>query len=211
MSRGEYDPYPLATDEVQKFHWVKTISNSAWLQERYGYEKMYYGRSYNFDGNVEEMLSEFSHYVFSFHDQFIEVLASGIWFEFGDVMLGTRTPETDHPLAGLNQLKAFERFEAFGITCQLRRNPLSIEELEHRARLCSQTIFEIGAELDGKCNTSWRLTYRVRDGIGKSFLRGYFRNAVEKYEGIPSFSTIKPKIDQWLCDVRGRRQKMGKT
>src|SRR5262245_32809635 len=68
VSRGEHEPFPYSADEPDEFHWVTTISNSAWLKERYEYEKRHYGKCYNFNGNVDEMLDEYAHYVFSFHD-----------------------------------------------------------------------------------------------------------------------------------------------
>lgn len=146
VSRGEYEPYPPSPGEEQEFYWVTTVSNSIWLRERYEYEKHHYGSSYNFGGNVDEMLTNFSHYVFSFHDQFVEVLCAGIWFESADTMLGTREPVMDHPLRGLAHCPVSERFEAHGITCQIRRNPTSADQLEDSANLCSQTILEVAAD-----------------------------------------------------------------
>jgi hypothetical protein len=60
VSRGEHEPYPSAPAANDKFHWVTTVSNSAWLRERYDYEKRYYERSYRFNGNVNEMLTMYS-------------------------------------------------------------------------------------------------------------------------------------------------------
>ncbi len=211
VSRGEYEPFPPAPGEKESFFWVKTISNSLWLRERYEYEKRYYGNSYNFGGNVDEMLREFSHYIFSFHDQFVEVLAAGIWFESSDTMLGSREPEPDHPLCGLEYLGTSESFEGSGITCHVRRNPLPDTELEKRAHLCSQTILEIGAELDGSIGTSWTLTRRVHRGFGKTYLRSYFGNPVEVFKHIPKLEEIRPHIDKWLAEVRQRRKDMGKA
>jgi hypothetical protein len=211
ISRGEYEPFPPAPGEESLFHWVTTISNSAWLQERYKYEKLHYGKAYNFGGNVDEMVTDFSHYVFSFHDQFVEVLAAGIWFESDDKMLGSRNPDPDHPLRGLAHIEPTERFEKSGITCQIRKNPLPIIELESNARLCSQTILEIAAELDGRASTSWRLTLRIRNGIKKAYLRNYFGNQIAVFDSIPVLSAIRPPIDKWLEEVRNRRQAMGNT
>jgi hypothetical protein len=209
ISRGEYEPFPSAL--ADSFHWVNIVSNSVWLRERYEYEKKYYGGAYNFGGNVDEMVTDFSHYVFSFHDQFVEVLAAGIWFESGDTTLGSRDPDSDHPLRGLAHIEPSERFEESGITCQVRRNPLSNHELESRAHLCSQTILEVAAELDGLVGrTDWSLTLRVRNGIGKTYLRNYFGNQVATFDNIPDLSVIRPPIDRWLGEVRERRRKMGK-
>lgn len=211
VSRGEYEPFPPAAADADSFHWVTTVANSLWLQERYEYERRHYGRAYNFGGNVDEMLTDFSHYVFSFHDQFVEVLAAGIWFESAETMLGNRDLDLDHPLKGLAHIEADEKFENNGITCQVRRNPLSNDELKRRARLCSQTILEIAAELDGQAGTHWSLTLRLRNGIGRTYLRNYFGHQVATFEDSPDLSVIRPPIDKWLEEVRERRRQMGKT
>ena len=210
MSRGEGNPFPPYPDEPDAFGWVTTISNSAWLRERYEYEKRLYGTAYNFGGNVDEMLEEYFHYVFSFHDEFVEAIAAGIWLEADDAMLGDREMDAPHPLRGLAHLDALEHFESSGIRCFVRRNPMSDDEIDRAAALCSQTVLEVGAELDGEATPSWFLTRRVRNGIGKSHLRGFFRNAVETYATIPSLAEIRPHIDQWLSEVRERRRQMGK-
>lgn len=203
ISRGEHEPFPAAPDDPKEFDWVATISNSAWLRERYEYEKKHYGLSYNFGGDVNEMLDEFSHYVFHFHDEFIEAIAAGIWFESSETRLGEQDLNATHPLRGLADIEPIEQFESSGIVCLVRRNPLPEEEIERGARLCSQVILEVS--LSGSSRADWSLTRRVRNGVGKSFLRDFFGNSVETYEGIPSLSEIRPRIDTWLSEVRARR------
>jgi hypothetical protein len=210
VSRGECEPFPASSDDPDEFHWVTTISNSAWLRERYEYEKRHYGTSYTFNGNVDEMLEEYSHYVFSFHDEFVEAIAAGIWFEVADTMLGDRDLDASHPIRGLAHLEAAERFESSGISCFVRKNPLPVDEIERAARLCSQTLLEIGTELEGRSGPSWFLTRRVKNGTGKTYLRSYFGNPVETFNTIPSLSEIRPRIDQWLSEVRERRRQMRK-
>jgi hypothetical protein len=80
VCRGEYSPYPRADKDGIDYSWVSTVSDSKWLRERYDYEKRHYGKCYEFKGNVEEMLSDYIHWVFSFHDEYIEALSAGIWF-----------------------------------------------------------------------------------------------------------------------------------
>lgn len=209
VSRGEHEPFPPSPNDPDEFHWVTTISNSAWLRERYEYEKRHYSRSYNFNGNVDEMLDEYLHYVFSFHDEFVEAIAAGIWFEVDDQMLGDREIEAPHPLKGLAHLDIAERFDGSGIRCVVRRNPMSNEEIDHAASLCSQTVLEVVTE-GGSAAPSWFVTRRVMAGIGKSYLRSYFGNVVETFDGIPTLSEIRPRIDQWLLEVSERRRQMGR-
>jgi hypothetical protein len=211
VSRGEYEPFPSAPGEGKSSHWVTTVSNSEWLRERYDYEKRHYGNAYNFGGDVDEMVREFSHYVFNFHDQFVEVLAAGIWFESSDAMLGARDPEPGHPLAGLAHLGTSETFEGSGITCHVRRNPLPDFDIDHLARLCSQPILEIGAELEGCVRKNWTLTRRVLHGIARSHLRAHLGTVVESYEHIPTLAEIRPHIEKWLAEVHQRRKAMGKA
>jgi hypothetical protein len=210
VSRGEHSPYPHAASN-KGYSWVSIVSDSRWLKERYDYEKRYYGISYEFGGTVEEMLSDYSHYVFTFHDQFVEVLCSGIWFESADTNLGSREPDSDHPLLKLPESTIAERFQAHGIVCQVRRNPLSMPELENNAKYCSQTLLEIATELDGRVSTDWTLTLRVRNGENKIALRSYFGKEVEIFKSVPSLGSLRPRIDAWLAEVHERRVKMGKA
>lgn len=211
VSRGEFNPFTYPSTEHSGISWVATISNSAWLRERYEYEKQCYGTAYNFNGNVDEMLEEYSHYVFRFHDQFVETIAAGIWFEAGETFLGDQPLEPSHPLKGLSHLEPTEHFESSGIRGFVRRNPLSNEDIDRAAALCSQTVFEVGAELDGTSSTSWSVTRRVKNGVPRSYLRNYFHNSVQSFDGIPTPAEIQPQIDQWFSEVSERRQKMGKA
>lgn len=211
VSRGEYDPYPAAPGEEQIFSWVSTISNSQWLRQRYDYEKRYYGTSYEFGGNVDEMLTDFTHYVFSFHDQYVEVLSRGLWFESSDRYLGSVEPTSNHPFLGLPKSSISERFEAHGIACQVRRNPLAMDKLECDAKYCSQTILEIATELDGNVSVNWRLSMRVLNGISKIHLRNYFGHTIEHFNIVPSLADIRPQVNKWLSEVHQRRKKMGKA
>lgn len=211
VSRGEFYPFAYPPTEPPEFSWVATISNTAWLRARYEYEKQHYGGNYNFNRNVDEMLEEYSHYVFSFHDEFVEAIAAGIWFEAGETFLGDQPLEPSHPLKGLSHLGPSEYFESSGIQGFVRRNPLSNEDIDRAAALCSQTVFEIGAVLDGRSSTSWSVTRRVKNGMPRSYLRNYFHNSVQSFEGIPTLAEVRPQIDQWFSEVRERRRKMGKS
>jgi hypothetical protein len=210
ICRGEYEPYPR--DLSSEAHsWVSFVSDSHWLSERYEYEKRYYGRTYEFGGKVEEMLSDYSHWVFAFHDQFVEALSAGIWFESADTNLGSQEPNDDHPLRNLPESAINERFQAHGITCQVRRNPLSSEELMENANFCSQMILQVAAELDGRANPDWTLSLRVRDGHSKISFRNHFGKEVQCFDSIPTLESLRPRIDKWLGEVRQRRVKMGKA
>ena len=54
VSRGEFEPFRAVPGQENTSHWVTTISNSAWLRERYEYEKRHYGSAYNFGSATPE-------------------------------------------------------------------------------------------------------------------------------------------------------------
>lgn len=199
ISRGEVAPHSIHSG------WVSTVQNSDWLKERHGYEKENYGDSYNFGGDVDEMLQEFDHYVFRFHDEFVEVIAKGVWF----APLDGWTPERT-PLADLSDSTCVEKREAHGIKYQVRVNPRPIEQLIKDSSLCSQFLMQFAAELDGEASVSWSVTLQTKDDQTVSRLRNYFGNAEKSYQGVAQLEQVRPHIENWLRDVQKRRRDMGK-
>jgi hypothetical protein len=209
VSRGEYEPYPMDWNGGRRVHWVSVVSPSSWLRERYEYERRCYGQAYEFSGDVDEMLRDFSHYVFSFHDQFVEVLCAGIWFELADVCIGDRELGPNHPLLDLPPSDA-DSFEAHGITCQIRCNPKPLDELMENAMLCSQKLLQFAAHLDGSACVNWTLDFRVRDEGVQSYLKSHFGKVEKTFEGIAALEDVRSHVEEWLRQVRERRKQMGK-
>lgn len=207
VSRGEYSPYPGDDDPRA---WVHVVERSPWLRERHAYEKRYYAHAYEFGGDVDEMLTDFSHYLFRFHDQFVEVLSAGIWFDFDEQPLGVRTPADDHPFLDLAPAYEVGTLSAHGLTCRVRRNPRRLEELVADAALCSQKLLQFVLELDGSTNVAWTVAIRARDGRVQSCLLDWFGNAAARRDGIASLEDVRPHVEAWLRDVRDRRSAMGK-
>jgi hypothetical protein len=83
VSRGEYPAYP-AGDHHERWCALGIVRPSGWLNERYEYEREHYGEAYGFGDDVTEMLTEFEHYLFKFHDEFVEVIAGGVHFDLAD-------------------------------------------------------------------------------------------------------------------------------
>jgi len=189
ISRGEYAPYDPASQADDRSSWVQTISNSPWLRERYEYEKRHYSDAYQWGGDVEEML-EFSHYVFTFHDEFVEAIADGIWMELDDQPSGTA-----FPWRGLSDEEAAETIPSSGVAWTFRRNSLPLKEIEGRAALCSQTLFEFWTSSNVHGRADWRVTHRVRGGVGKSCLRNSLQTTVAVYDAIPTLSEIQRQIE----------------
>ncbi|CAG0943123.1 hypothetical protein ANRL1_01214 [Anaerolineae bacterium] len=209
ISRGEHKPYDFDWKRDGTRKWVSIVSPSPWLRERYEYEKLHYGESYEFGGDVDEMLRDYSHYVFSFHDQFVEAICAGIWIESAEKFIGNREIDQNHPFHDLPALNA-ETFESSGIACQIRRNARPIENIVKDAELCSQKLLQFAAVLDGSTSVSWTLDLRARNGKLRSYLKRYFGNVEESYEGIATLQNVLPHVRNWLKEVKERRKQMGK-
>ena len=209
VSRGEFCPYEDDWTEDSPFHWVSSIVNSKWLTDRHSYEHKYYGNSYNFGGNVDEMLSDFSHYLLRFHDQFIEVLAGGIWFEKSKEPLEGKPLTRGHPFLALSQT-ATEELEVSGIRCQISINDTNPNVLIENAFYCSQTLYEFVPELDGETKISLEVKVRYRDGKLVSILSKSFVGELAVFDGVADLKSVHPYVESWLKEVSARREEMGK-
>lgn len=209
ICRGEVLPFPDDWKEGQEFCWVYSVENSNWLKERFDYENENYGSSYEFGGNVNEMLTDFSHYVFKFHDQFVEVIARGFWFEQDKTSLFKRELQVGHPFLNLPDNNV-EKFVSHNLTCQVRTNSNSQEELIFNAKFCSQKLIEFAIELDGKASVDNSLILSYRNGKLISSLRGYFGKQIVEFEGLAKLTDVKPYIEKYIGEVYERRKAMGK-
>lgn len=209
VSRGEYSPYVSALG-AQTWEPLVVVRPSPWLAERHAYEKEHYSNAYNFGGDVDEMLTEFEHYVFHFHDQFVEVIAGGLHFDVrttppDDMTLltrpgWTRLPETAHQ----------EMWELSGIKLAIRKSGADLDAIVEASELCDQVIVEVSPQLDGRSSVSHSLCARTRDGKTVSRWRGYFGNAQRAYSGVPELDELRPLIEAYASEVRSRRDAMGK-
>ena len=210
VSRGEREPYDSDWEGQEVFPWVYVVEHSPWLLERYEYEAKFYGSSYEFSGEVEEMLRDFDHYVFMFEDNFVEAIAAGIWFQISEHELGDTDGFDDHPLKDLPENCIRERLESSGITYQVRVNPRPMTELVRDSRYCSQPLIHIATELEGDSRVGWRLSLRTRRGVQKSILRSNLGRVEKRFDGIVGFTEIRQTVEHWLAEVRRRRHEMGK-
>lgn len=209
VCRGEYCPYDDDWEEGSPYCWVSKVENSSWLIERHAYESSHYKDAYGFGGNVDEMLTDFSHYLFCFHDQFIEVIASGVWFEVSDEPFSGNELTEGHPFLPLPK-KGMEYIEAHDLLCQVRLTPLDKSVLVENAKYSSQPIMEFAPELDGEASVSISLILKYRSNKLCSVLTKQFGGQLALFEGIASISDVKPYIETWLGEVRDRRREMGK-
>ena len=209
VSRGEYDPYPRDWKPGDQSHWVSEVVPSPWLLERYEYEKMHYGQAYEFTGDVNEMLRDFSHYVFRFHDQFVEALSTGIWLERFDESSDGQEVSATHPLRDLPRPTTPDLIEAHGLAVEIWPNTRRMDQILADARLFSQKLFQFALISDNIANLSWTLAVRVRHGQVRSTLRPGIGSVRATFEGVASLEDVRPHVESWLQEVMERRQRMG--
>jgi hypothetical protein len=206
LCRGEHSPY---VHQYERYVWVYKVENSLWQKERFGYENKYYGSSYEFGGNVNDMLTDFNHYFFSFHDQFVEAIARGFWFEKASESLFGKPLQDGHPFLEL-PAEGCEILELSKLSVQVRKNSKPAEQLVIDAQYCTQTIAEFALELEGSATVYHTLTLAYRNSKLVSCLRGYFGKEVFAKGGIATIDEILPYINKYVQEVYERRKAMGK-
>jgi hypothetical protein len=214
VCRGEYSPYsfePPSPPAIGQWPRFFVVENSPWLPDRYAYEKQHYGDAYGFGGNVDEMLTDFDHYVLSFHDEFVEVIAGGIWFELSDHPFVEDEWQADHPLRDLGPEHRVETFEYSGIACEVRRNQMPLDELRRRALLCAQPLVAFLFRLRGETEhtVAFTLSLRERRGQTTCVLRPWLGGEKARYSSIPAIDELRPIFLGYLDEVIARRRQMG--
>ena len=210
ICRGEMLPidYDWATHE--RGVWIFKVENSQWLLDRYEYEKKHYGSSYEFGGDVEEMKTHFNHYIFSFHDQFIEVIARGFWFEKSDKTLFGKPLQKGHPFSTISD-NEYSTFEECNLKYRYWINETSKKKLINNAQFCTQTIMEFALELDDKVRVDHTLTLTLdKEGNVMTHLCGYFGNKQVTFPKIATIEDVKPYLKKYMKEVFERRIKMKK-
>lgn len=207
VCRGEMLPYEYKWGTDERGTWVFRIENSKWLAERFNYEKEHYGDSYEYGGNVNEMLTDFTHYLFSFHDQFVEVIARGFWFEKSERSLFRQPLQLGHPFLNLPETDV-KILEIEGVKCKLIFNPLSMDNLIKNSQYCPQPLIEIATEFDGKYSIRYILFIMQRQGKLISVWRQFLGRTIFEKDGVASFDDIKPFIDKEIFEIVERRKQI---
>lgn len=211
VCRGEYLPYPMAPgEEYNGPGSVYLIDNSAWLRERYAYEAEHYRHSYEWGGSVEEMLTDYEHYLFRFHDEYVEAIARGISFETSRKPFTLDKKAPRWPWDDLPKSRTTERFVIDGITCQVRTSALPLEQLLEEARYCTQPLFHFALELEGSASVSRRVDLRVRRGETRSLYRGIFGPIESTLPGVATLEQAKAFVEPHIREVAEHRRLMGK-
>lgn len=209
ICRGEELPFADDWQTGAKLPWVYRVENSRWLRERYDYEHRHYGAAYEFGGNVGEMLTDFSHYIFQFHDQFIEVIARGFWFEQSAETLFRRELTSGHPLLPLPETDVADA-EIDGLRVQTRFNPLPVKEVVENAAFCPQKLMEFAVGLEHGYSVIQTLGIAQRQGQIISSLRGYFGRATFERAGVALRADVWPLVEQEVREIAARRRQRHK-
>ena len=204
--RGEDIPfnYEIPINTKAPFPWVFEVDDSQWLAERHAYEM----RHYNYP-----LLNDFVHYVFCFHDEFVEVIAKGIWLEKIDYEKANNVSMT-HPLRDLPLELPSETFSVCEIICEVRHNPEPIERILHASQLCSQKLFQYFMTLDGWSDSSYAAMFRTIHGRSSTRLMCGTYNLpyldLIEADGIATEAAFRPAFCKYVEEVAEQRRMMNR-
>lgn len=195
-SRGEAAPY----DDGHDFSsWVYDVLGSTWLAERHSYE----WRNYE-----TPLLETHQHYLFRFHDEFVEAIAQGIWVDTVSpsvpFTIGTEHPGSTFPLG-----RIVDHGEAHGVSWQIRSTEVEEQTLIDHSALCSQRLFEFSVHLDGTDGVCATAFVRTRDGRTRTHLTRPWVGIVASVDGIAAPGSFAAQWDGYCREVVARRQEMG--
>lgn len=190
--------------DVERMEWLApwffTVEDSPWLPERHDYMKKHADDYVHCNvGGVEDMLTDFSHYVLQFPRECIEVIAGGIWFERSD--RPSEGWQADHPLRGLGPEHRVDAFTHRGAAYEIRQNRLPLDELRRRAVLCEQPLVEF-LRVDGRhVILMLRLSIRERGGAITCILRASRAAELARYPSIPSLDELSRRFLAYVDGV----------
>jgi hypothetical protein len=200
-ARGELLPYGTAEPRTPG-EWVFTVAESPWLAERHLYEMQHYSTP---------LLETHLHYVFQFHDEFVEAIAEGIWLDEPDPSRPFGRP-AQHPLDQLpGSLPGEKALSPSGIEWELRRSPRSESELINDSHLCSQRVCQFNLILDGRSSEGASIWLRSRNGLTTSRLvRPWPSGELAKRDGLAQPDDFAEAWEACLAAIAERRRKMGR-
>ncbi|MCA5005214.1 hypothetical protein [Sphingobacterium bovistauri] len=192
ICRGELPPYhdPTEIEDYIPGTWVYKVENSDWLHERYHYEKEHYEQAYEWGNSVDEMLTDYTHYFFRFHDEFVEVITKGFWYEQAKESFVGKPLTKNHPFLAIDngfsdEMTIGEKKYFF------KHNPLAVEILENQAQFCQQKLIEVWLSLPKDDFVEGSLRIKNTNGKTISFYQPTFGKAVFIKEGISTIEDLK--------------------
>src|SRR5262249_7527923 len=144
--------------------------------------------------------------LFRFHDEFVEALALGIWFEKNPEPARRGPPPAGHPLAGLSRdAPVLESVAVGGVSYQVRANPKPMAEILWGARYCSPTLFDFVVETAG---VVYRVDLRTRRGSTRSILCNFLGTEKARREGVATLEQARAMCEPYLQDMGRRRRSL---
>lgn len=196
-SRGEVAP----CDDGHDFSsWVYNVLNSTWLAERHAYEWSNY---------ETPLLGTHQHYLFRFHDEFVEAIAEGIWVDTVSPS-DPFTVGTNHPGSTLPLGDVVDQGEAHGLAWKVRSTEVDQQTLVANSELCSQRLFEFSLSLDGKDGVCASALVRTRDGRTSTHLTRPLAGVVASVPGVATPRDFAKEWDKYCHGVAERRREMRK-
>lgn len=197
-SRGEHLPYDNGLDYSS---WVYTIRDSAWLAERHAYEQEHY---------ETPLLETYQHYLFCFHDDFVEAIAEGVWFDVASADDPFRI-DRDHPLSAAPFTDTAKEGVAHGLPWAVRTTDRPASTTLAASAFCSQRLFDFILRLDGEESVSASALLRTREGRTRTHLTmPWWVGVVASVDGVAGPDDFAGHWDEYCREVAQRRREMGK-
>jgi len=199
--QGEFTPYKVDRTADQYQGWVYEIRPSRWLNERHQYENGCYDKP---------LLGDYFHYLFRFHDEFVEAIAAGIWLEKVGAELSDEI-SADHPLNDLPVSLPANSFVHHQLRCEVRINPRPVAEIVEASKLCSQKLFQFYWTIDGQYHPSYAALLRTVRGRPITRMGMNWTHSVgTEIHGVATVDDLMPTWEQYVRKIAERRREMGK-
>ena len=198
VSRGEVLPY--ATQGGDATSWVFRVLDSPWLAERHRYEQDVY--QYPLEDTHD-------HLVLQLHDEFVEVVAAGLWFDLApadDPFALTPT----HPLASLPAEDEVATGRTAELDWNIRQASHGQDDLLAASALGSQRLLDLTVELEDRL--TWTCWVRTRDGRTTTRLDSLLDTARPELtvEGVASIDDVLPHWERRCAEIAESRHSQGR-
>jgi hypothetical protein len=169
------------------------------LRERHDYETRHY---------ATPLFETHRHYLFVFHDEFVEAIAAGIWLDLADRAEPFAAP-ISHPLRSFEVDMPCDRFvSAGGLDWELRRSLRPDGDLIRDSRLCSQRVFQFNLVLDGDNREAASIWIRTVDDQLVSRISRPWVGEFGRVEGFAQPEDFSAQWEAYLDEVAQRTRQM---
>lgn len=204
-ARGEYSPY--WSEENDDYSSIAVVQPSPWLKERHEYESAHYGESYEWGRGADTMLVDTHHYLFLFHDGFIEILARGVWFEpRAEPLRQTHEIGPGHPFGVLPPDAQLASGEHDGIRFEVRGSSRPEARLIADARLCSQPLLQLFIDGGSRPDRQVRVRASIDGDAVWADVIGALGVETDRFDHVPTLEEVLPDFRAWVSEVAERRR-----